>query len=83
MKKTCISNAAFSFSLCFILGTISAFAAAGSLDQTFGTNGLVQANLCGKFQFTGAVLASKGNIVVAGMIPNSAESPSRKQLHCQ
>ena len=69
-KTSMIATAlALSFPLTF--PTNSAFAAAGSLDPTFGTNGIVQASLGGNFQYTDAVLAPNGDIVVAGTNPNA------------
>ncbi len=54
---------------CLVLSTTSAFAAAGGLDSTYGTNGIVETHFGGFFEFTDAVLCPNGDLVVAGTIP--------------
>jgi uncharacterized delta-60 repeat protein len=63
-------------SLTLSIGTGSAFAKAGSLDPTFGSDGIVETNFganTNNFQFVDAVLAPNGDIVVAGYVFNLTE----------
>ncbi len=76
MKKF-IALVVFSLSL---LGTcISAFAAAGSLDPTFGNGGIVETNFGpnnNNFTFSDAALAPNGDIIVAGSVAGLAGQQS-------
>ena len=71
VTKTSIIATALALLFSVTFATKSALASAGSLDPTFGTNGIVQASLGGDFQYTDAVLAPNGDIVVAGTNPNA------------
>lgn len=54
----------------FVLAVIHAFAAAGTLDPTFGTGGVVQPNFGSgnTFSFSDATLAPDGDIVLSGTV---------------
>jgi len=67
------------FSLSFLGTCISAFAAAGSLDPTFGNGGIVETNFGpnnNNFTFSDAALAPDGDIVVAGSVAGLAGQQS-------
>ncbi len=68
MKKFIVSVV---FSLSLLVAATSAFAAAGSLDSTFGNGGIVETNFGpngNNFTFSDAALAPDGDIVVAGSV---------------
>jgi len=59
-------------SLSLLVAFTPAFAAAGSLDSTFGNNGIVETNFGpdSNFTYSDAAFTSNGDIVVAGTVTN-------------